>query len=79
MNKMRKAEIPAFFCMSQRFLVGLGLKYCSMNKMIHVTHSLAYTKYWNRVIYLSDWQIVTENIKAKFHVQEISCLTMSSL
>ena len=36
--------------------------------IIMVTHSPAYAEYGNRVVHLFDGQIVTENMKEKFHV-----------
>ena len=36
--------------------------------IIMVTHSPAYADYGNRVVHLFDGHIVTENIKAKFHI-----------
>jgi putative ABC transport system ATP-binding protein len=36
--------------------------------IIMVTHSPAYADYGNRVVHLFDGHIVTENMKAKFHI-----------
>jgi len=36
--------------------------------IIMVTHSPAYAEYGNRIVHLFDGQIVTENMKEKFHV-----------